>query len=311
MKYKIVYPLTLLLALLVYLPAAIHAQTISKEELIFLTAAWKGERFPDGRPKIPDSLVEKARHIGIEEAWTILDNDGYHCQFEGNWKILHPETPIVGRAVTAQFMPSRPDVEKSILDRGHSKGFKGNTNSWPIQQLTKGDVYVADGFGKIAEGTLIGDNLGNAIFARSGNGVVFDAAARDIEGLADIPGFNAFVRDWDPSYLKNEVLMGLNTPIRIGKAVVLPGDLVLAQREGILFIPAHMAEKVINTAIFIGMKDEFGHAMLKSGKYTPGEIDNQWTDKIKEEFLLWLQQHPGPIQLNRTTLDQYLQGRTW
>ena len=311
MKYKIVYPLTLLLTLLVYLPAAIHAQTISKEELIFLTAAWKGERFPDGRPKIPDSLVEKARHIGIEEAWTILDNDGYHCQFEGNWKILHPETPIVGRAVTAQFMPSRPDVEKNILDRGHSKGFKGNTNSWPIQQLTKGDVYVADGFGKIAEGTLIGDNLGNAIFARSGNGVVFDASARDIEGLADIPGFNAFVRDWDPSYLKNEVLMGLNTPIRIGKAVVLPGDLVLAQREGILFIPAHMAEKVINTAIFIGMKDEFGHAMLKSGKYTPGEIDNQWTDKIKDEFLLWLQQHPGPIQLNRTTLDQYLQGRTW
>jgi regulator of RNase E activity RraA len=306
---RITYTLTLLL--LICLPGLLPAQTISREELIFLTSAWKGERFDDGRPKLPDSLLEKARHIGIEEAWTILDNEGYHCQFEGNWKILHDDAPMVGRALTARYMPSRPDLEKNILERGHNKGFKGNTNSWPIQQLTHGDIYVADGFGKIAEGTLIGDNLGNAIYTRTGNGVVFDASARDIEGLADIKGFNAFVRDWDPSYLKNSVLTGLNTPIRIGRAIVLPGDLVLAQREGILFIPAHMAEKVINTAIFIGMKDQFGHAMLRSGKYTPGEIDNQWTEKIKEDFLQWLQQHPGPIQLNKAKLDQYLQGRTW
>jgi len=182
------------------------------------------------------------RNIGTEDAWNILNNEGYHCQFEGGWKTI-TDSPIVGRALTACFIPSRPDLEKSIKDKGKKEGRIGNTNSWPIDALSKGDVYVADGFGKIANGTLIGDNLGNSIYARSGNGVVFDASARDLEGLSEIAGFNAFVRDWDPTYLKDEMLIGLNTPIRIGHAVVLPGDLVLARKEGVVFIPAHLAEK--------------------------------------------------------------------
>lgn len=308
---KRVYPFTLFLLILACLPGMLSAQTLSKEELIFLTSDWKGERFPDGRPKLPDSLIESAKHIGIDEAWTILENEGYHCQFESNWKIIHPDSIMAGRAVTAQFMPARPDIEKNLLKRGHDKGFKGNTNSWPIQQLTRGDVYVADGFGKIAEGTLIGDNLGNAIYAKSGNGVIFDAGARDIDGLQQIAGFNAFVRDWHPSYLKNVMLMGLNNAVRIGGTIVLPGDLVLAKKEGVIFIPAHLAEKVVMTAIFIDIKDQFGHEVLKSGKYTPGEIDNQWTDKIKEDFLQWNRTHPGPLKLDRERLEQFLQGRTW
>ena len=287
------------------------AQTISKAELIFLTSEWKGERFSDGRPKVPDTLVERAKHIGIEEAWTFLKNEGYKNQFEGNWKMVNDTVKVVGRVVTAQFMPSRPDVETKIKERGKNEGRKGNTNSWPIDVLTKGDVYVADCFGKIAQGTLIGDNLGNSIFAKSGNGVIFDAAARDLQGLADIKGFNAFVRDFDPSYLEDVVLMGLNTPIRIGHAIVLPGDLVISEREGVLFIPAHLAEKVIVSCEFIALRDKFGHAMLKSGRYSPGEIDNQWTDKIKEDFLKWIDQNPNEMKMSRAQLDEYMKKRTW
>jgi regulator of RNase E activity RraA len=213
--------------------------------------------------------------------------------------------------VTAQFMPSRPDVEAKIKERGKSEGRKGNTNSWPIDALTKGDVYVADCFGKIAQGTLIGDNLGNSIFAKSGNGVIFDGAARDVSGLADIKGFNAYVRDFDPSYLEDVMLMGLNTPIRIGHAIVLPGDLVISEREGVLFIPAQLAEKVISISEFIDLKDKFGHAMLKSGKYSPGQIDSQWTDEIKTAFLNWLDQNPGENKLTRAQLDEFMSKRTW
>jgi len=289
----------------------LNAQTISKEELVFLTSEWKGERFADGRPKIPDSLISRAKNIGIEEAWQILGNEGYNNQFERNWKMVHDDVAVVGRAVTASFMPTRPDIEKSIKERGKKQGRIGNTNAWPIDVLINGDVYVADCFGKIDQGTLIGDNLGNSIFAKTGNGVIFDGAARDLSGLAEIKGFNAFVRDFDPSYLKEVVLMGLNTPIRIGKAIVLPGDLVISEKEGVLFIPAHLAEKVIATAEFIGLKDKFGHAMLKAGKYSPGQIDNEWPPAIREDFLKWLGEHPGEMKMSRSQLDNFMNKRTW
>ncbi len=305
-------PLAPFIALLLIFSQAdsLLAQTMPKEELIFLTSEWKGERFPDGRPRIPDDLIRRARNIGIEDAWTVLNNEGYTCQFEGGWKMVN-DTPVVGRALTARYMPSRPDVEKLIKERGKQEGRIGNTNSWPIDMLSKGDVYVADGCGKIAQGTLIGDNLGNSIFARSGNGVVFDASARDLDGLSEINGFNAFVREFDPSYLKDEVLMGLNTPIRIGRAIVMPGDLVLARKEGVLFIPAHLAEKVIVTAEFIILRDKFGVSMLKAGKYTPGQIDNQWTDAIKQDFLQWVEKNPGEVPMTRAQLDEFMKKRTW
>jgi len=290
----------------------LYAQTISKDELIFLTSEWKGERFPDGRPKIPDDLLERAKHIGIDDAWTVLKNAGYNNQFEGGWKTVHNDVPVIGRAVTAMFLPSRPDIEKEIKDRGITKqGRKGNTNSWPIETLTKGDVYVADGFGKIGAGTLMGSTLGNSIYSKTGNGVVFNGSARDLQGLQDIKGFNAFVRDFHPSFLEEMVLMGLNTPIRIGNAIVLPGDLVIAHEEGVLFIPAHLAEEVISTAEFVDRKDQFGFEMVKSRKYTTGQIDSQWTDQIKEDFLKWLDNHPELGKMTKAQLDKVMSKRTW
>ncbi|MFC6098817.1 RraA family protein [Olivibacter domesticus] len=289
----------------------VFAQHIPKEELLFLTAEWSGARFDDGRPKIPDELITRARAIGFDDAWTILRNEGYNNQFEQGWQMLHEDALIAGRALTAMYIPSRPDVEKSILTRGHNQGKKGNTNSWPIDLLQKGDVYVADGFGKIAGGTLIGQTLGNAIFNRTGNGVVFDAAVRDFNGLKEIKGFNAFVRGFHPSFLEESMLIGINTPIRIGKAVVLPGDLVLSNKEGALFIPAHLAEKVIVTAEFIQLRDAFGNERIKSGTYSVGQIDNQWDDQIKSDFLSWLKQHEDQVKMSKTQLDELMKKRTW
>lgn len=301
-----------LVALSIFVTSTSLAQTIPKDELVFLTSEWKGERFPDGRPKISDDLVERAKHIGIDDAWTVLKNEGYTNQFEGNWKLIQNDVAVTGRAVTAMFMPSRPDVEKTIKERGITKqGRKGNTNTWPIETLTKGDVYVADAFGKIGGGTLMGATLGNAIFSKTGNGVVFNGAARDLQELQNIKGFNAFVRDFHPSFLEEMVLMGLNTPIRIGNVMVLPGDLVIAQREGVLFVPAHMAEQVVSTAEFVTRKDQFGFETVKSGKYTTGQIDSQWTDEIKTDFLKWLGQHPELGKMTRPELDKVMSKRTW
>lgn len=289
----------------------LFAQTISKEELIFLTSEWKGERFADGRPKISDDLLERAKFIGMDDAWTVLKNMGYLNQFESGWKTVNDTMPVIGRALTAMFMPARPDVEKNIKDRGLKQGRVGNTNSWPIEILSKGDVYVADGFGKIEGGTLMGSTLGNSIYSKSGNGVIFNGGARDLQGLSEIKGFNAFVRDFHPSFLEGMVLMGLNTPIRIGKAMVLPGDLVIAEKEGVLFVPAHLAEQVIITAEFVNLKDKFGFEMVKSGRYSTGQIDSQWTDEVKTAFIKWLSAHPELGKMSRPQLDEIMSKRTW
>jgi 4-hydroxy-4-methyl-2-oxoglutarate aldolase len=281
------------------------------EERVYYTLEWDGDRFDDGRPRVPDEILERMKKVSIEEAWGVLRSKGYYNQFEGNWVILHEDEPIVGRALTAQYMPRRPEVMDRITKHGHEQGRVGAMNSWPIDELVKGDVYVADGFGKIVDGTLIGDNLGNAIFANSGNGVVFDGGARDMAGLDDIEGFNAFVRGFDPSYLMESMLMGINVPIRIGRATVFPGDVVLAKKTGVLFIPAHLAEEVVDRSEFIMMRDMFGHQMLKEGVYTPGQIDGRWTEEIKTAFLQWVEANPEGLPMTRKQLDEYLQDRTW
>lgn len=278
--------------------------------MIFLTSEWKGERFPDGRPKLPDDILERAKKIYIDDAWTALKNEGYLNQYEGNWKLVNDET-MTGRAVTAMYLPSRPDVEKNIKDRGAKQGRTGNTNSWPIDVLVKGDLYVADAFGKISGGGIMGSTLANSIYAKSGNGVVFDGAARDLQEIRKIKGFNALVRDFHPSFTEEMVLMGLNTPIRIGNAIVLPGDLVIATIEGVLFVPAHLAEQVVSTAEFVIRKDQFGFEMVRTGKYTTGQIDNQWTEEIKTEFLKWLEKHPELGKMTRAELDKVMSKRTW
>jgi regulator of RNase E activity RraA len=283
----------------------------SKEQILAFTSQWKGERFPDGRPKVSDSLVKRLADIAIEEAWQVMRNEGYNNQFEAGWQIIHPEKVLAGRVVTAQYMPARPDMDKPIRDKGKAEGRIGSPNSWPIDVLQNGDVYVADGFSKVIDGTLIGDNLGNSIYTKSKTGVVFDAGVRDLEGLEEIDGFVGFVRGVDPSYIKDVMLTGINCPVRIGRVTVLPGDLVLGKKEGVIFIPAHLAQKVIITSEFVSLKDEFSHMRLREGKYTPGQIDQAWTEDIKKDFLKWLKDNPSKVPMSQKELDDFLKDRTW
>ncbi len=310
MPRLIIAPLLLLVCIGVGAPR-VQAQTIAREQLLYYTAEWQGERFPDGRPRVPDDVLERMKNVSIEEAWGVLRNAGYHNQFEGDWEIIYPDRPIVGRALTAMYAPSRPELQKRMLERGHAEGRIGAMNSWPIDMLQPGDVYVADAYGKIADGTLIGDNLGNSIFARSGNGVVFDGSARDLEGLSEIEGFNAFVRGWHPSFIQEMMLLGVNTPVRIGKATVLPGDVVLAKRGGVIFIPAHLAQKVVETAEIVMLRDRFGHQRLREGKYTPGQIDTRWTEPIQNDFFEWLKANRDDLPVPPSRIEEILNTRTW
>ncbi|HPA87059.1 MAG TPA: hypothetical protein PK106_04640 [Bacteroidales bacterium] len=285
----------------------------SPEYVKALTSEWKGERFPDGRPKVPDSFLERLKNISIEEAWGVLRNKGYHNQFESDWQIINPDEPMTGRVVTAQYMPLRPDLEKYVKEKGKAEGRaqQGGTNSWPIDVLVDGDVYVADSYGKIIDGTLIGDNLGNSIFAKSKRGVVFNGSVRDQEGLSEIKGFNGWIKGQDPSFIMQMSLVSINAPIRIGRAIVLPGDVVLAKKYGVVFIPAHLVEELVITSEVTALRDEFGHLRLKEGKYKPGEIDSQWSEEIRKDFMNWLGNYPGKLPMTKTELDNYFKERNW
>ena len=287
------------------------AQSLSVDQMRFLTHQWEGERFEDGRPKVPTDILERMKKVTIEEAWGVLRNEGFHNQFEGGWQPLHDDVTVVGRALTVQYMPNRPDVADQIKEKGLKAGEIGNTNSWPIDRLVEHDVYVADGFGKIVDGTLIGDNLGNSIYAKSKTGVVFNASSRDMEGLSEIDGFNAFVRDWHPSFLTEVMLLSINDPIRIGAATVMPGDVVLAKKEGVMFIPAHLAEQVVVTSEVVRLRDLFGISRLKEGKYTPGQIDNKWSEEIEKDFSRWIRDHMDELPVPKDQIKELIKKRMW
>jgi 4-hydroxy-4-methyl-2-oxoglutarate aldolase len=285
----------------------------SPEYIKALTPEWKGERFADGRPKVSDAILERLKNISIEEAWGVLRNKGYQNQFEGNWQIINPDEPMTGRVVTAQYMPLRPDLEKYVKDQGRieNRAQQGGTNSWPIDILVDGDVYVADSYGKIADGTLIGDNLGNSIYAKTKRGVIFYGAVRDQEGLEEIKGFNGWIKGSDPSFISQMCLTSINAPIRIGRATVLPGDVVLAKKFGVIFIPAYLVEDLVITSEVTALRDEFGHLRLKEGKYKPGQIDSQWSDEIKKDFINWLDNYPGKLPMTKGELENYFKDRNW
>ena len=262
----------------------------AKEQRIAITQSWKGERFDDGRPKVPDEVLARLKNTTAEEAWATLRQRGYKLQFEGNWKTLNvkPGDRLIGRAVTVQFVPLRPDFETYINEKGKEEGRVGRgQNSWVISTLVKGDVMVVDLFGKIKDGTIIGDNLGTSMMTKTGTGLVVNGAVRDPSGLSEIEGFKIFTRDFDPSAIADTTLMGWNLPIRIGQATVLPGDVVLSDPDGITFIPAQLAEEVADQSELTQLRDDWGHTMLREQKYNPGQIDAQWTPAMIDEFNRW------------------------
>jgi regulator of RNase E activity RraA len=285
--------------------AAFSQVKMTKEQMMFYTSDWKGDRFPDGRPKVPDDLLKRALDVSVEDVWDYLREHGYRNQFEGDWQALHIEKPFAGRALTAQYMPLRADMEKAIAAEGKAEGRVSFNNSWPINELQIGDVYVADGMGKIIDGTLIGSNLGNGIAAHTHTGFVFYGGIRDQEENREIPNFNGFYKGYDPSFLLQMTLTAINAPVRIGRAIVLPGDLVLAKTDGVIFIPAIMAEGAVSHAEFTNLMDAYNFELNKEGK-NGAEFEGGWTPAKFQGLAKWIDAHPEMLKMPRSEFDQLL-----
>jgi regulator of RNase E activity RraA len=264
----------------------------SREDILQLTSQYTGERFDDGRPRVSDDILERMKLVTTEEAWGVLRRNGYHRQFEGKWMETHPGVITVGRAVTAQFVPHRPDYHDAVQQTGlgEGRGAIGGQNSWVIETLQLGDVMVVDIFGKVKDGTVVGDNLGTSVRSRTRAGAVIDGGIRDYQGLVELEDVNFYVRGVDPTAIADVTLAGMNIPIRIGGVTVLPGDVVLGTPTGVIFIPPHLAQEVVERSEDIRVRDEFGKMRLAEGTYTSGEIDvPTWREDIQADFEAWKQ----------------------
>ncbi|MFH5831271.1 RraA family protein [Halalkalibaculum sp. DA3122] len=301
-----------------HFPLEAQEVQFSEQELIALTPEWEGDRYPDGRPKVPESLLERMKQVTLEEAWAVLRNNNYEHQYAENWQVLNPDSVLVGRALTATFMPGRPDVQRVLEKQGEKVGRTGSQNSWPVEMLQPGDVYVADQFGAHEDGPTIGDNVGNAIYTNSGNGIVYNGALRDVAGLKEIDGFTAFFRSYHPSHHLNNpdgelntTLVGINHPTRIGEVMVMPGDVVLGRDGGVIFIPPHLAEQVATTSEIVRLRDMFGQQRIREGVYSAGQIDARWSEQIEKDFSRWLEDHIDELPVPKEQIQELLDERTW
>ncbi|NTV78518.1 MAG: RraA family protein [Clostridiales bacterium] len=266
-----------------------------KEDIIQLTHLWKGDRFEDGRPKVSDKDIDALRELTQEQIWEPLWELGYKNQFEAHlYRIHEDDRKLIGRAVTAAYMPSRPDLFDLVEEIGHSEGRKGTHNLWVVDNLVNGDVAVVDMYDKIYEGTFMGGNLSTAVAnnTKTGGAVVW-GGIRDIEQIHKIDNIQIYYRGNDPTPIKDFVMTGYNTPVRIGAAICLPGDIVYGYKGGVLFVPAHLVSYIIGEAKKPHVKDIFGFDMLNQNKYTTADIDlGVWPAFMLDELMEFIKNDP-------------------
>jgi regulator of RNase E activity RraA len=269
-------------------------------------------RLPDGRPNVPSDLLERLRRYATtEHAWAVLEGRGYVHQHESGWITTNGDRTLVGRAVTAQFVPNRPDlneqVEAAARREGLLTGPGGQTqnsrgeggqkhNVWVIDRLQTGDVMVIDMFGKVYKGPFLGDNLATSIASRTGAGAVINGTVRDLRGISRIPNLQIFCRGLHPSAIREAIMIAMNGPLRIGGAICLPGDVVLADSSGVFFIPPHLVLEVVEWAEERNLKDQFAAQRLAQGRYRGDQMDKAWSAEIEHDYLQWLREGNSKLQ---------------
>ncbi len=274
----------LMCAVAAVLGANAQLMTLTKDQMVKLTAKNPYERFEDGRPKVPDALIERMKGMSAEDVWTILPGKGFPNHFAGDFKLTKPGTKLVGRVVTAQFMPVRGDLNEIIAAEGKQKGYFGGQNQWVLDQLQPGDVVVIDLFGKNEYGTFVGDNLAYYIMQKTKTGLVVDGAVRDLEGIAtfDLP---VYYKNAHPTPIRDVMLTGFNVPIRIGGVTVMPGDIVLGDREGISIVPPQLVEDVVKRGEDTKIHDDWTKMKFREGKYKSSDIYGSPRDPaLKQEY---------------------------
>ncbi|HWB98277.1 MAG TPA: hypothetical protein VG672_16305 [Bryobacteraceae bacterium] len=270
-------------ATLLSLPCEAQLLRLTREQMVRYTAKNPFDRFPDGRPKVPEALLAKVKEMSLEEAWGILQSKGYHHQYVNDLQILHPGQKLVGRAFTAQYLPMRPDLAETLAEDAKAQGLPSGTNQKTIDQLQRDDVPVIDLMGAAPGHNYGGDNLQTAVWAATHTGAVIDGTIRDLEGIFALPS-QIYFRKAHPSAVSEVVVIGINIPVKVGDAIVMPGDVVLGDREGVIFIPPHLLPEIVEAADLTHIHDEWTKMKLMTGKYRSSQIYGKLSPELRAEY---------------------------
>jgi 4-hydroxy-4-methyl-2-oxoglutarate aldolase len=287
--------------------ATAQPTSLTKDEMLYYTSVWKGERFPDGRPKVSDDIIQRMKYVSVTEAWQTLNGmsdpvEGqgptsfgetrrptYSNQYYGGFKMMRENIVICGRASTIHFLPYRPDLNGLVQQQGTKDGRGRGQYTWGIDQLQTGDCYVANVCEAELDASHVGDNLGTAIWTKTGNGAVIKGTLRDLYGnLAVNPNWNVMVRDFRPQANSSNLVIGVNCPIQVGYVTVMPGDVVLGTLEGVVFIPPQFAQRVVETSERTRTQDYWAHEGVIQGRFTAQQADGSFTPEMNTEFTKWL-----------------------
>lgn len=310
MKIKnLIYSLCLVLLGGIILAPSVSAQpsSLTKEEMLYYTSVWTGDRFPDGRPKVSDDIIRRMKYVAVTEAWQTLNGlsdaaagqgaisfgetrrSTYSNQYFGEMKLMRDDVTICGRASTIQFLPYRPDLNGLVQQQGNKDGRGRGQYTWGVDQLQDGDCYVANVCEGVLDASHVGDNLGTTIWTKTHNGAIIRGTLRDLPGNLDVnPEWNVMVRDFRPQANSSNLVIGVNCPLQIGYVTVMPGDIVLGTREGVVFIPPQHAQRVVETSEKTRMQDNWAHRGVKEGRFTAQQADGSYTPEMNKEFTQWL-----------------------
>jgi regulator of RNase E activity RraA len=231
--------------------------------------------------KLRPETSDKLKKVSTATLCTALFKRGLRNQFIQDVRPLNPQGgPMVGEAFTLRYMPAREDLNPITVfqDRGHPQ-------RKAVEECPPGAVMVIDSR-KDARAASAGSILVTRLMKRGVGGVVTDGGFRDSPEIAQlgIPAYHN--RPSAPTNLTLHQAIDINVPIGCGDVPVFPGDVVVGDGEGVVVIPAHLADEVADEAVEMTAFEDFVTEEVNKGRSILG-LYPATDEQTRVEFAAW------------------------
>ena len=250
---------------------------------------------PSRSVTVTDAQLQRLRDLPLEAIWGALQRRQYVRSFEGGFQQTVPNAKFVGRAVTMRYLPVRPDVMEAVRTLAKEGDWDHQYNVRAGEDLKKGDVVVVELGGMVDRATFLGDVTALGMQRAGAQGVIIDGGLRDLAELALMKDIPMLYRGAHASAMADQVGVQWNGPIRLGGITVLPGDIVVADIEGVQIIPPQLVADVIKDAEDTVYTENFKREMMRSGKYRARDIYPTLSPELEKLFEEWKKTHKKEV----------------
>jgi regulator of RNase E activity RraA len=240
---------------------------------------------------VTDAQLQRLRDLPLEAVWGALQGKRFVRTFEGGFQQTIPGTKIVGRAVTMRYLPVRPDLMEAVQTLAKEGNWDYQYNVRAGEDLKPGDVVVVELGGMVDRATFLGDVTALGMQAAGAAGVIIDGGVRDLSELMVMKDIPMLYRGAHASAMADQVGVQWNGPIRLGGITVLPGDIVVADAEGVQVVPPQLVAGVISAAEDTVYVENFKREMMRSKKYRARDIYPNLSPELQKVFEAWQKTH--------------------